>query len=699
MSSLTPTAIPAATKAPPPSEVQPFGSYLLLHAFARGGMGEVYLARLAGGVNEDQYCVLKKLRPELTQDGEYVRRFIDEARVVVQLHHPNICHVFDVGRVADEYYLAMEYVSGHDARSLQNRARDLGRPLPAGCVLHLVCEILEALDYAHQRNHPITGESLHLIHRDVSPQNVLVRYDGAVKLIDFGLASSKLKMERTQPNVVMGKMAYMAPEQARGEGIDSSIDLFAVAVLTYELLTGHRFYEDMIAQEIWAVVGRGDFVPRHWSKLPAGIGKILSRALHAKVEKRFPSAQEFRQALLRHLDKEYPEAGQEQLSVLMKELFAEEEAREAQMMERLEQASSGELSEAMEASRSLSISLAQSEYSKSVAIAAGGPVPDSDLAADAKERQARLTKSLNQSLGEAQNPEAKTSFKLLSSGEINQSQSSEATEATQLRMDAFQNELKPRENRLASGALIVLLICFALGGAYWLGVSTSKAVDIEPVRSGPVTAAAVLPGVVPAKERSSTPEKEVVREARRAQPEKLRTRPVKKSVTTTKRLRRKNLKSAKRSPAKKQSDVAVAANARASVAVVPAQPENKPVISAKAPPPPVSQSSTAQVNVPEVKKRDPNTSKARREKSARAKSTKTKSQSRQEDSKQPAWRSLSRRERLGLLKSCSNSCRKDVSGAFVRLKIKTKNASAADRRDAEKTFDDMWKKCFEVCSP
>src|SRR4051812_7727968 len=250
-------------------------------------MGEVYLAKAGGLVGLERYCVLKKLRSELTRDREYVTRFIDEARVVVTLSHANICHVFDVGRVGDEYYLAMEYISGRDVRTLQDRCRTREKHVSSAGALQIVCETLDALDYAHRRNHPLTGEPLKLVHRDVSPQNVLVSYEGEVKLIDFGLAASKLKVERTQPNVVMGKMAYMAPEQARGDPIDARADLFACGVLAYELIAGERFYEGMTANDIWQVAGKGGFIPRKWDTIDRELAKHLSKALHPDAKKRF----------------------------------------------------------------------------------------------------------------------------------------------------------------------------------------------------------------------------------------------------------------------------------------------------------------------------------------------------------------------------------------------------------------------------
>src|SRR5690606_9297903 len=136
----------------------------------------------------ERICVLKKLRPDFGNNQEYVNRFLDEARLVVQLNHANIAHVFDVGRVGGEYYLAMEYVSGVSLKGVMARAFERGAPLPPAVALFALSEALEALDYAHRLEHPVTGQALHLVHRDISPHNIMVSYEGEVKLIDFGLA-------------------------------------------------------------------------------------------------------------------------------------------------------------------------------------------------------------------------------------------------------------------------------------------------------------------------------------------------------------------------------------------------------------------------------------------------------------------------------------------------------------------------------
>lgn len=336
----------------------PFGTYLLLEAFARGGMGEVYLAKSGQIEGFERYCVLKKLRPDLLRDGEYVRRFLDEARVVVQLGHANIAHVFDVGRVEDEFYLAMEYVAGQDLRTLHERAIAGGAPLSPPVALHVIGEVLEGLDYAHRRKHPGTGQSLNLVHRDVSPQNVMVSYEGEVKLIDFGLAASRLKVERTEPHVVMGKMAYMAPEQARGDMIDATADQFAVAVMLYELTVGERFYEGMTAQQIWQVVGRGGFVPRAWNTVEPDLGRILSKALHPVAAERFETCGDFRAALMGHLHSRYPGTGGREVRQVLGTLFGEEIEREAGYLAQFADVNFAQFKAQIEVTRAVTVSIA-----------------------------------------------------------------------------------------------------------------------------------------------------------------------------------------------------------------------------------------------------------------------------------------------------------------------------------------------------
>ncbi len=310
-----------------------FGPYLLLNAFAHGGMGEVYLAKSGGIEGIDRLCVLKKLRPDVAKNKEYLGRFIDEARVVVQLSHANIAHVFDVGAVGDDHYMAMEYVSGANAREIQMRAADEeAHGLDTGLAGLIVCEMLDALDYAHRHKHPLTGKPLTIVHRDVSPQNVMVSFEGEVKLIDFGLAASELKEEQTESQVVMGKVAYMSPEQARGEDCDPKTDQFAAAMVLYELLAGERFYGEKNNYEIWQVVGKGGFVPRKFTELEPKMTRILSRALSPDKNMRYPTCGDFKDDLELYIRTQHPHATKRTLRELMERLFERDQQAERRFL-------------------------------------------------------------------------------------------------------------------------------------------------------------------------------------------------------------------------------------------------------------------------------------------------------------------------------------------------------------------------------
>ena len=299
-----------------------FGPYLLVRSLAKGGMGEVFFARSGTVQGFEKHCVIKTLRPHLTDDREYVARFIDEARVVVQLNHKNVCQVFDVGLVGERYYLAMELIAGQDVRTLADAVLHKGKAFPPALALHIVTEILEALDYAH-RKLDVAGQPLHLVHRDISPQNVMISYEGEVKLIDFGLAASSVKLEKTSPNLVMGKLAYMSVEQIRGDAVNRSADLFATAVMLTELLLGERYYAGLTPHETWTTAAQGHHRPARYVELDDEMRGILDRALHVDKHARYPDGLALRQALMDWRAKQGLWADGPALRKLMQEIFSE----------------------------------------------------------------------------------------------------------------------------------------------------------------------------------------------------------------------------------------------------------------------------------------------------------------------------------------------------------------------------------------
>lgn len=303
------------------------GRYSLLERLGRGGMGHVYLARVDGSHGIQKLCVVKTLRPDLAAEREYVTRFLDEARLVMQLSHRNICSVFDAGEVDGQYFLAMDLVAGTDLRTLWDAANDAGRPIDPSLALYVVIEMLEGLDYAH-RAVDMKGRPLHVVHRDVSPHNVMVSAEGGVQLIDFGLAFSLHKVERTKTDVVHGKVSYMPPEQIRGKDVDKRADVFAAAVVLYELLAHARYYEGVAKHDLLSIAAAGTHEPPAWRLLDGGLRSILGAALAPDPADRTPSAGRFAQALRAHAIAHGLRSDATEMRACMLELFGDEGSHE-----------------------------------------------------------------------------------------------------------------------------------------------------------------------------------------------------------------------------------------------------------------------------------------------------------------------------------------------------------------------------------
>ncbi|MBW2731708.1 MAG: protein kinase [Deltaproteobacteria bacterium] len=311
------------------SEQQTFGKYKLERRIAFGGMAEVFLGRVHGEAGFSKSVVLKRLHPRLNEDSEFVQMLIDEARITSQLSHSNICQVLDLGAVDDSYYIAMEFIAGEDLRTLLDLFARRGEFMPVEAAIYIVSETLAGLDYAHSKE-DADGESLGVIHRDVSPQNVLISYEGEVKVIDFGIAKARSRMVHTQAGVIKGKFRYMSPEQASGHPLDHRTDVFAAGVVLYELLRGRPHSQNVPDTEVLRRMREADFEPiqRGSEEVSDELLKIVARALHRKTKKRWRTAEEFRQALLGYLQGQGKIFGRTQLSGLMKDVFSLERRRE-----------------------------------------------------------------------------------------------------------------------------------------------------------------------------------------------------------------------------------------------------------------------------------------------------------------------------------------------------------------------------------
>ncbi|PTL78172.1 serine/threonine-protein kinase [Vitiosangium sp. GDMCC 1.1324] len=274
----------------------PIGKYVVKRKLAEGGMAEIYLATAMGPEGFEKEVVIKRVRSFLSDDEGFVQMFIAEARLASRLNHANVVQIFDFAKHEDSYYLAMEYVRGCSLWDLRKRCREKGIGMPPLLVAHIGAQVAAGLHYAHRAKSP-DGEPLGLVHRDVTPHNVLLSFDGAVKLTDFGIAKAGNKL--TQPGVLKGKFAYMSPEQSRGEAVDSRTDVFALGVVLWEMLTGGRLFDGDSELAVLRAVQESVIAPpaRLNPDVPEDLDEVVSIALDRDPEARYQSAGELERAL------------------------------------------------------------------------------------------------------------------------------------------------------------------------------------------------------------------------------------------------------------------------------------------------------------------------------------------------------------------------------------------------------------------
>jgi len=302
-----------------------FGRYRLLERLGEGGMAELYTAVLHGAEGFRRVYVVKRLRPQVARNRAAVEQFIDEAKLGSTLVHSNIVPVFDFGKVDDEYFLAQEYIIGRDVGKVLNRHMELfGRPLTERLVLYIVHEVLEALAYAHHRT-DAAGRPIGLVHRDISPGNIMVTARGEVKLFDFGIVKGEGRVSKTEVGVVKGNVSFMSPEQARGQNVDARSDLFSLGLVLYYGLTGEQLYpgQSTFDQLMRAATGPKTEQLKLFTELPPTSSSVISRVLAVDPGMRYQTAAEFGAALAPHIS-----GGKTEASDLMQKLFGEEFKRE-----------------------------------------------------------------------------------------------------------------------------------------------------------------------------------------------------------------------------------------------------------------------------------------------------------------------------------------------------------------------------------
>jgi serine/threonine protein kinase len=267
--------------------------YQILGRLAVGGMAEIFLARGANATGMERYCVLKRILRERATDAQFVQMFLDEARLAAQLQHPNIASVYDLGMLGDSYFFTMEYVHGETVRLLLHRALGLQRPVPLACVLTIIAGTAAGLHHAHERVSN-EGRPLGIVHRDVTPSNLMVSYEGNVKIVDFGVAKAADRAVETKSGTVKGKISYLSPEQCRGARVDRRCDLFSLGIVMWEMLTGARLYRrSSDFENMTAIVNEPP--PRPSSRraeVPRAVDDIVMRLLAKSAGDRFQTAGE-----------------------------------------------------------------------------------------------------------------------------------------------------------------------------------------------------------------------------------------------------------------------------------------------------------------------------------------------------------------------------------------------------------------------
>ncbi len=301
------------------------GSYEIVRKLARGGMAELFLSRTVGPEGFDKLVVLKKILPSHAENPKFVRLFLDEAKLAATLDHPHIARVYDQGKVDGHYYFTMEYVHGQDVRTTMRRTARVEQPLPIDHAVQIARNVAAALHYAHERRRA-DGTLLDIVHRDVSPSNILVSYDGAVKLVDFGVAKAATSTVKTRTGALKGKIAYMSPEQAKGAAIDRRSDIFSLGIVLWEMVTSQRLYraENDLAT-IQMIINSKPQPPSQLRRdITPELERIILRALAIDLDTRYQTAEQLQHELEEHARERRLAQSATSLRSYMQELFADE---------------------------------------------------------------------------------------------------------------------------------------------------------------------------------------------------------------------------------------------------------------------------------------------------------------------------------------------------------------------------------------
>jgi serine/threonine protein kinase len=327
----TGSAAPEAARTPPP---EAYGKYYLVDKIAVGGMAEIFRAKTFGHGGFENLFVVKRILAHMSDNEQFVQMFLDEARVTALLVHANIVRVVDFGKIGTNYFLAMDYVEGKDAKLILRKLFERRKMLPREFAVYIAMEAAKGLDHAHRKS-TNAGELMNIVHRDVSPSNVLVSYAGEVKVADFGIVQASSVVETTTKGTLKGKIEYMSPEQAMGETLDRRSDLFSLGVVLWEMLTGRRAFKTDNEVKTLDRVRNVDIerVSVVNPSVPARLSDIVARCMEKNPDDRYQDGRELHADLLNFLYPATPDVVQQSLGHFMQELFHDEIAVERDRLE------------------------------------------------------------------------------------------------------------------------------------------------------------------------------------------------------------------------------------------------------------------------------------------------------------------------------------------------------------------------------
>ncbi|MBO9666107.1 MAG: serine/threonine protein kinase [Bdellovibrio sp.] len=304
--------------------VEQFGKYILLEKVASGGMAEVYLSKSTGAVGVNKFVAIKRILPQYSDHQEFIEMFKEEAKIAVNLNHGNVVSIYDFGVEKSQFYLVMEYVEGRNLRQVLNELKKSNATFTIEQIVYMMKEVAAGLDHAHRCIDGTTGRPLNIVHRDMSPQNIMISFEGEVKLIDFGIAKAETQLEATKAGTLKGKYGYMSPEQADGQSIDPRTDIFSMGIVLWELLANDRLFTSNSEAAILRKIRECQIpsIRKINPSVPPELERIVNKALAKDKSLRYQTAASLHRDLNRFLNTQYPEFSPHDFSVFMKNAFS-----------------------------------------------------------------------------------------------------------------------------------------------------------------------------------------------------------------------------------------------------------------------------------------------------------------------------------------------------------------------------------------